>query len=1812
MSVPTFPPPAGDEDEDIDTIAVVGMACRLPGADTPEQLWANLRDGRSAVRRFRAEEAADIPGRPPVIGHPAFVGAEGLLDGVDLFDADLFGYAPREAQIMDPQHRIGLEVAWDAFESAGYDPAEAEGPVGVFLSAGFSSYLVRNLLTDPEAARVLGGLSLLVHNDKDFLATGVSHRLGLRGPSIAVGSACSSSLAAVHLAARSLQSYECDLALAGGVSVQVPQRQGYLHAPDGIYSPSGACRPFDRAADGTVGGSGAGMVLLKRLSDAVRDGDHIHAVVLGSALNNDGRDKIGFTAPSVRGQSEVIAEAHAVSGVSADTVGYVEAHGTGTALGDPVEIEALTKAFRHTTDRRGYCAVGSLKAAIGHLDAAAGIAGFIAGVLVAREGTVPPSPYFRAPNPAIDFAGSPFFVTTEARPLPGPHGSRRVGVSSFGVGGTNAHVVLQESPAPGPRPEPGGEAPLLLSGRDQDTLRRTADRLRRHLIEAPGTSLADIARTLSGKRAFPHRRVVLAPDTATAVRALEAAPEEPAVARRVVFTLPDPTALSRADLHALAAEPAVARALNALIDRAARSDVIVPRPDDARASRPVTGAPATAFAVQYALVEALGGWGVRPAAVSGAGTGELTAAVVAGMLTPVQALRLLAAATPGERAAALADPAPSAPSLPCLGARSEGPVTGRHLLRPDFGAPAPGDTAEPVPHPDPGPGAPLLDVRLGFPGGPASTPALRRTAWSPPGPTGEGPVPVLAALWEAGVDLKLDTFHRDRGARRATVPGHVFRRTRHWVGPPAVPAGALAPVLEELHHAVGRERPSTLADRPAALAALDGLCAELALAHLTDDPHGDFLRAGRTVDELATRLGTLPAYRPFLEYQLSLLVEDGLAVRDGARHTLTTTRQADPEGHAARIRARHPDVAGIAELLLHCGRGYRDGLRRPGAGLAVLHPRGEGDPAARLLTERTTPYSWADPLASTVARFARRLADGRDQPLRVLEVGAGGGRLTQHLVAALEGTSARCTVTDVSAHFVAALRARSVPRGHGTVDTAVLDITADPAAQGFSPASYDLVVGLDVVHATPDVHDTLRRLRTLLAPAGTLALIETTARDRWIPMVWGLTEGWWNARDGRCGGPLLSAEEWCAALRAAGLAVDGAVPGPAEPTADAALLLARRAGDPASPDAGTAGGTPAGRETPARVPDPARWTYRTGWHSAVSPVPGPDPAGRTCLVFGEGDLGDRVCRLLGERDVRVVRVRPAGHPADGAADVHGVDPADPDAHQRLVDTLTERGVTVDLIAHLWNAECPVTGLEAVEEARTRGLHSVLDTVRALSRTERGTPRRLLIATAGGQDVLGGDLRHPEQSLLTAAAKVLPREYPDLACTVVDLAPDAPDDPKRQAEQVVAELLAAETPPLVAHRGRRRWLQHVRQHPLPAPDPARPLVRRGGGYLVCGGLGGVGLVLSEHMLREGGQVLLTRRTPFPPRSRWAELPADSPDGRIARRLLAAEGSGGRALVLHADLTDLTAMQHVVATAHREFGGLHGVVHAAGVTDPAGVVQRRDRSGTDRAVASKTTGTLVLERALAGTTPDFVLLCSSIGTELYKLKYGEVGYVAANEFLNAFAHSRRALGMPVVAVGWTDWLEGGMWTTARRELDRRYQVDAPDGIHPADDLLLGLTDAEGVEVFRRVAHADEPHLLVSTQDLQALLTRHEDYTVDDHRRAVRGLQRARDVPAHPVADVPAATGRPAEITERTVAGWWSHLLGVDDPQPDDDFFALGGDSLIALRMLAVAEEEAGAEVSLPWFFNHPTVAELVAEINRLRRHTDAVGGEERVLL
>ncbi|HEX2188472.1 MAG TPA: type I polyketide synthase, partial [Longimicrobiaceae bacterium] len=502
-------------------VAVVGMACRFPGAPDVEAFWRNLREGVESIAAFTPEELLEGGTDPALLRHPDFVPAYGHLEGADLFDAEFFDLPPREAELMDPQHRLFLEQAWAALEHAGLDPSTFPGPVGVFAGSGMNSYLLHLVARHGAAAGDL--LQNRIRGDKDFLATLASYKLDLRGPSLSVQTACSTSLVAVHLACQSLLDFQCDAALAGGVAAGAPLRGGYL-AREGVFSRDGHCRAFDARGSGTVGGSGVGVVVLKRLSDALADGDRVHAVILGSAVNNDGAAKVGYSAPGVDGQVEVVALAHAVADVPPETVTLVEAHGTATPMGDPVEVAALARAF--ATGERGFCALGSVKTNVGHLDAAAGVASLIKAVLALEHGEIPPSLHFTEPNPAIPFASTPFYVADRLLPWTPPAGTpRRAGVSSFGVGGTNAHVVLEEPP-PSPAAAPAdGEAEelLVLSARTPEALDRLAAATAERLERGGAPSLADAAFTLQrGRRAFPWRRALVAADTAEAAALLRA------------------------------------------------------------------------------------------------------------------------------------------------------------------------------------------------------------------------------------------------------------------------------------------------------------------------------------------------------------------------------------------------------------------------------------------------------------------------------------------------------------------------------------------------------------------------------------------------------------------------------------------------------------------------------------------------------------------------------------------------------------------------------------------------------------------------------------------------------------------------------------------------------------------------------------------------------------------------------------------------------------------------------------------------------------------------------------------------------------------------------------------------------------------------------------------------------------------------------------------------------------------------------------------------------------------------------------------
>ncbi|BAZ21896.1 beta-ketoacyl synthase [Kalymmatonema gypsitolerans NIES-4073] len=661
-------------------IAIIAVAGRFPGAKDIESFWQNIHDGVESISRFTNEELLNSGVSPDLLSNSNYVKASPVVSDIELFDANFFAYSAKEAELIDPQQRVFLELAWEAIEKAGYDPQTYNGLIGVYAGVGMNHYLIKNIYPNHQLLETVDPLQLVISNEKDFLPTRVAYKLNLTGPAVNVQTACSTSLVAVHQACQSLLNGECDMALAGGVSISIPQKTGYLYQPEMILSPDGHCRSFDAKAQGTVASSGAGIVVLKRLKDARGDRDHIHAIIKGSAINNDGAMKVGYTAPSVSGQAAVIGEAQALAGVDAETISYIEAHGTATPLGDPIEIAALTQAFTQSTDKKGFCAIGSVKTNLGHLDTAAGVTGLIKTVLALQHKMLPPSLHFETPNPKIDFANSPFYVNTTLTEWKTNNTPRRAGVSSFGMGGTNAHVILEEAPIQVKSQKSkgasalGGEPRLLqlafkseyfllcLSAKSENALEKATANLITHLKEHPELNLGDVAYTLnSGRQGFNHRRMLICHDLEDAVKALNTLEPKQVFTnyteiteRSVVFMFPgqgsqyvnmareiyqtETVFREQVDYCSEILKPILGLDLRQILYPSdEKIDEVSKQLQQTAIAQPAL------FVIEYALAQLWQSWGVQPQAAIGHSIGEYVAATLAEVFSLEDALSLVAA-----------------------------------------------------------------------------------------------------------------------------------------------------------------------------------------------------------------------------------------------------------------------------------------------------------------------------------------------------------------------------------------------------------------------------------------------------------------------------------------------------------------------------------------------------------------------------------------------------------------------------------------------------------------------------------------------------------------------------------------------------------------------------------------------------------------------------------------------------------------------------------------------------------------------------------------------------------------------------------------------------------------------------------------------------------------------------------------------------------------------------------------------------------------------------------------------------------------
>lgn len=792
-------------------LAIVGMDCRFPESRDLEEYWRNLRQGRDCGSAFDPARYSDID--PQLPHSPNFVGSAYELADIDKFDAAFFGIAGIQAAIMSPQHRLILESAWNACEHAGYNPLGFRDDVGVFVGCDDNTYFL-GLQDNPEVARIGGSFALLSYgNSLAFLPAWVSYKLNLRGPSFGVHAGCSSSLAAVHLACNSLLLGECKFAIATAVAANVPQRGYYHYEEGGIQSADGRCRPFDAAAGGSVYGNGVGTVVIKRLADALVGNDTIHAVIKGSAMSNDGAARLSFAAPNADGWSEVIRQALINSDVDPGSLGYVEAHGVGTPMGDAMEIEAMTKAFGKCSERKQYCAVGSVKGNVGHLRAAGGMAGLLKVVGMLKDGLIPPVAHLRVPNPRIDFAATPFFVNSELTRWRNTFSRRRAAVSAFGIGGSNAHLVLEQAPvesAPPPATADNADHLLLLSARTADALQSAARNLRAHLQGNRTLRLADVAYTLiSGREFFAHRSAYACSSADEAVRLLEqaqtAASEAASPARpaQAVFVLtaasPLTIGLSRglyaAELEFKQALDDCGRVLQALLG----SDFDLHR----LVYEPATGASVdqlASFVVQYALARVWISSGVRPVAMIGRGITRFGVAALCGTMDLQAALRLALLACNGrspdlETAFGRGEQL-KAPGIPFSVERGAW-ITPQQAVSREYWL----DSA--LVEPAESAASPLLQLEENYrlvevglatqQDGPCQLErqiqdALLRLPEIGNGGVAEAPrrtlLRILGHLWEGGVDIRREHLLRGTSGRRVPLPTYPFERKRYWIDPP--------------------------------------------------------------------------------------------------------------------------------------------------------------------------------------------------------------------------------------------------------------------------------------------------------------------------------------------------------------------------------------------------------------------------------------------------------------------------------------------------------------------------------------------------------------------------------------------------------------------------------------------------------------------------------------------------------------------------------------------------------------------------------------------------------------------------------------------------------------------------------------------------------------------------------------------------------------------------------------------------------------------------------------------------------------------
>lgn len=1795
-------------------VAVVGVGCRFPGrAHGPEAFWRILRDGVDCIGEVPADrwDADAYYDADPKAPGKMNTRSGGFIDEIDRFDAAFFGITPREAASLDPRYRLLLEVAWEALENAGQAPDGLLGSqTGVFVGACGSDYNQLLIEGQPDTLD-----AYLVSGSATSMAAGrISYALGLQGPSLTVDTACSSSLVAVHLACQSLRADECAMAIAAGTSLILAPEVSIGLSSAEMLSPEGRCKTFDAAADGIGRGEGCGAIVLKRLSDAEADGDTVLAVIRGTAINQDGRSG-GITAPNGPSQEAVIREALRRSGVEPADIGYVEAHGTGTTLGDPIEVRALDAVFGASRNAGRPLRIGSVKTNFGHLEASAGIASLVKVVLSLVHETIPPHLHLARPNPHIAWDEMCVTIPTELTSWPRGGARRVAGVSSFGFSGSNAHVVVEEAPAaasPAAVDDDDGSAQVLtLSARTAPALDALLARYLEVLVADRSWPMADVCFTANAGRArFEERIAVVGESPQEISEGLEAllrnrsgsnvfrgratSSKSPAV----VFVFPDhtdgppdrgrrlyesvPVLRKNIDRCAEILQPVLGDEIRSILCAA---DGRSPDAADARCARAAT------FAWQYALAEMWRAWGVAPAVALGYGVGEIAAACVAGVFSLEDALALVVghasptASADGDRQEALAGWRFGTPAFGLIDA-----ATGR------LAAPEEITSAEHWCRNDRAP----TDIRTAMKGledagyrlflevapAPVLLPEASGiiesgdTEWLPSLHDDHAQVArSVAALYVHGVNIDWRSFYQGRERRIVSLPTYPFERKRHWVASVrerAVP-GEREPWRDWLYEFSWRGLDRRAGDArdlraPDAIAEIvsghveslaeqngigiyrkfeprfDALCSAYilqALGELGWQPGDD--SAPFTAASLQEHLGVLPVHGRLFGRMLDILAEDGV-LRPKGDGAWVCAGLPDPIDIAAledELQSQYPDCAAELDLTIGCGRSLGTVLSGETDPMQLLFPGGSLAKTERLYQESAGLRMFNSLVREAVA--AASAAVGPDRKLRILELGAGTGAATSYILPVLRPEQTEYVFTDVSKAFLGAAHEKF--RDYGFLEYRLFDAGSSPAEQGFREGEFDIVIAANVIHATPDLRTTLGNIREVLAPNGLVVLLEGTVPQRFGDLTVGLTPGWWSFTDVdlRPSYALLTAPQWKDLFIDCGFASVAAVPDGNHALGGAvnqqSVLVAR------APDAGTV------------EPDRGDW-----------------------LVFCDDDgTGEALVAGIRAAGGRCVAVRKGDAFEATAEDSYALDAAAPEHYARLMKAvLHERASSLRGIVHCWSLDEALPAdadLAALERAETLACGSALFLTQAVASAASGRPPRLFLLTRQSQAVVANE---PCPGFAQAAnwglARVIELEHAELRCVAVDL-DDAP--PEAAAGDLLERVLFADSEEnqLAFRDGRLLALRAMSAAGGASRSTANAGVSGDAAYVVTGGLSGLGLLVAEWLVSQGARhlVLVGRRPP---------------GDEAGRSLTAMRSTGATIQAVQGDIATPECVAGIESAVRASEVPLRGIVHCAGAIDDGALLQQ-DWDRFRSVMAAKVRGSWNLHRLSEAWPLDFFVLFSTGAAFLGSP--GQSNHAAANAFMDALAHYRRARGLSALTVNWGPWSEtgaavrtgvadfavaSGMGTISPRQglaiLDEllRDGTVTQVAVLPAKPAQLLATHQTGrpIPVFEELEQAtargtaaDEAgaELLVAQEELLATL---ENASPKTRRNLLL-----------------------RQIQQATVK-----VMGLGDGEmidPRRPLIDLGLDSLMAVELRNAVNRLVGRSLPATLLFNYPSISELV---------------------